>query len=45
MSYCLASPPGENKKLSENLVAMKETLWLEHNRAEHVMNNAEEELA
>ena len=35
----------ENKKLSEDLEAMKETLRLEHNQAEQVKERVEEELA
>jgi hypothetical protein len=35
----------ENKRLSDDLEAMKETLRLEHNRAEQVMNHVEEEFA
>ena len=34
----------ENKKLFEDLEAMKETLRLEHNRAEQVKERVEEEL-
>jgi hypothetical protein len=35
----------ENKNLSDDLEAMRETLRLEHNRAEQVMDHAKEELA
>jgi hypothetical protein len=35
----------ENKRLSHDLEAMKETLQLEHNRAEQVMDHVEEEFA
>jgi ATP-dependent Lon protease len=41
----LCSNRRKNKKLSEDLEAMKETLRLEHNRVEQVKECVKEELA